>query len=127
MVFQAIQGAKTGEDAVTSDLDDRAALLTHGRGHGVDHRSDAQHGSLSIDGADGFGRPLDVGEQDGGDLTGRLAGSLNRALDLQGVAAFATNLAPVGLDNPQRGSASPVVPTFLPIPRYTGLGVGFSL
>src|SRR6185295_1881956 len=90
MVFQTIQGAKTRKDAVTSDLDDRATLLADGRRHGVDHRPDAQHGRLSVDGTDGFGRPLDIGEQDGGDLAGGLARSRRRALDLQGVAAFAT-------------------------------------
>ena len=84
--------------------------------------------SLSVDGADGFGRSLDIGEQDGGDPREDWLRSLNRALDLQGVAAFSYKIWRPS-DWTIRSAWQCVLSCrhFLPIPRYTGLDVECSL
>src|SRR5262245_14722410 len=93
MIFETIERAKPRKNTVTSDFDNGATLFAHRRGHGVDHRFDAQHGGLSVDGADGLGRSLDIGEEDGGDLTRGLGSGLPHAPGLQGRATFATKFA----------------------------------
>jgi len=72
-------------------FNDSTAVFAHGSGHCNDQWPYAQHGRFGVDRAYRLGRPLEVSEEDGRHLAGRIDGVLWR-LRLVSSAAFATKL-----------------------------------